>query len=172
VKKSLTVVLVIGTLVLTGCGKKADNASASASPSASATATAAPTASGGFGSAIALGSGVSLTISAPATFTPGTFASNYLPGQAANVFDVTLKNSGTAAIDPTTILLASSSGANTCTDVLDGDNGVTGAPTDPIAAGATANFKFAIGCDAKAGAPLHFDITVGTSTASIDGKIA
>ncbi len=169
-KKSLTVVLVIGALVLTGCGKKSGNASPS--PSESATATAAPTASGGFGSAIALGSGVSLTISTPATFTPGTFASNYLPGQAANVFDVTLKNGGTAAIDPTTISLAASSGANTCTDVLDGDNGVTGPPTDPIAAGATSNFKFAIGCDAKAGAPLHFDITVGTATAAIDGKIA
>lgn len=169
-KKSLTVVLVIGALVLTGCGKKNDNASAS--PSETATATAAPTASGGFGSAIAVGSGVSLTVSSPKAFTPGNFASNYLPGQAANVFDVTLKNGGTAAIDPTTISFAASSGANTCTDVLDGDNGVTGAPTDPIAAGSTSNFKFAIGCDAKAGAPLHFDITVGTSTAAIDGKLA
>lgn len=169
-KKSLTVVLVIGALALTGCGKKSDTAAPA--PTASLTATATPTASGGFGSAIALGSGVSLTISTPKTFTPGTFASNYLPGQAANVFDVTLKNAGTAAIDPTTISLAASSGANTCTDVLDGDNGVSGAPTDPIAPGATSNFKFAIGCDAKAGAPLHFDITVGTSTASIDGKIA
>lgn len=169
-KKSLTAVLVIGALVLTGCGnKKADTAAtATDTPSASAAATA----SGGFGSALALGAGVSLTISTPKTFSPGTFASNYLPGQAANVFDVTLKNGGTTAIDPTTISLAASSGANTCTDVLDGDNGVTGAPTDPIAAGATANFKFAIGCDAKAGAPLHFDITVGTATASIDGKIA
>jgi len=170
VKKSLTVVLVIGALVLTGCGKKSDTASSS--PKETATATAAPTASGGFGSPVALGSGIALTISAPTSFKPGTFASNYLPGQAANVFDVTLKNGGTAAIDPTTISLAASSGANTCTDVLDGDNGVSGAPTDPIAAGATSTFKFAIGCDAKAGAPLHFDITVGTSTASIDGKIA
>lgn len=169
-KKSLTAVLVIGALVLTGCGnKKADTAS---TPTESPTATTAPTASGGFGSPVALGSGVSLTISTPAPFKPGTFASNYLPGQAANVFDVTLKNDGTTAIDPTTISLAASSGANTCTDVLDGDNGVSGAPTDPIAAGATSTFKFAIGCDAKAGAPLHFDITVGTSTASIDGKIA
>lgn len=169
-KKSLTVVLVIGALVLTGCGKKSNTASGS--PKETATATTAPTASGGFGSPLALGNGISLTISAPVSFKPGTFASNYLPGQAANVFDVTLKNGGTAAIDPTTISLAASSGTNTCTDVLDGDNGVSGAPTDPIAAGATSTFKFAIGCDAKAGAPLHFDITVGTSTASIDGKIA
>ncbi len=169
-KKSLTVVLVIGALVLTGCGKKSNNASNS--PKETPTATTAPTASGGFGSPIPLGGGVSLTISPPASFKPGTFASNYLPGQAANVFTVTLKNAGTAAIDPATISLAASSGANTCTDVLDGDNGVSGAPTDPIAAGATSTFKFAIGCDAKAGAPLHFNITVGTSTASIDGKIA
>ena len=169
-KKSLTVVLVIGALVLTGCGKKSVNTSST--PTATATTTAAPTASGGFGSPITLGDGVSLTISTPKSFSPGTFASNYLPGQAANVFDVTLKNSGTVAIDPTTISLAARSGANTCTDVLDGDNGVTGPPTDSIAAGATSNFKFAVGCDAKAGAPLHFDITVGTSTASIDGKIA
>lgn len=169
-KKSLTVVLVIGALVLTGCGnKKADTAS---SASESPTATAAPTASGGFGSPVALGSGISLTMSTPSTFTPGKFASNYLPGQAANVFDVTLKNDGTAAIDPATISITASSGANTCTDVLDGDNGVAGAPTEPIAAGATSTFKFAIGCDAKAGAPLHFDITIGSSTAGIDGKIA
>ena len=169
-KKSLTVVLVVGALVLTSCGgKKADSAG---STSPTPTASVAPSASGGFGSPVSLGGGVSLTISAPASFKPGTFASNYLPGQAANIFNVTVKNGGTAAIDPTTILLAASSGTNTCTDVLDGDNGVSGAPTDPIAAGATSIFKFAIGCDAKTGAPLHFDITVGSSTAAIDGKIA
>ena len=169
-KKSLTVVVVIGALVLTGCGSK--KAVSATSTTTTPTATAAPTASGGFGSPVALGAGVILTISAPASVVPGNFASNYLKGQAANIFNVTLKNSGSAPIDPTTILLAASSGANTCTDVLDGDNGVSGAPTDPIAAGATSTFKFAIGCDAKAGAPLHFNITVGTSTAAIDGKIA
>lgn len=169
-KKSLTVVLVIGALILTSCGgKKADTAS---STTTTPTATAAPTASGGFGSPVTLGAGVTLTISTPASFVPGNFASNYLKGQAANIFTVTLKNSGTSPIDPATISLAASSGANTCTDVLDGDNGVAGAPTDPIAAGTTSTFKFAIGCDAKAGAPLHFNITVGTSTAAIDGKIA
>lgn len=169
-KKSLTVVLVIGALVLTGCGKKANNASSTTTPTATPTATAA--ASGGFGSPVTLGGGISVTISAPTSFKPGNFASNYLPGQAANLFDVSLKNGGTTAIDPTTISLAANSGTNTCTDVLDGDNGVSGAPTDPIAAGATATFKFAVGCDAKAGAPLHIDVTVGSASAGIDGKIA
>jgi hypothetical protein len=162
--------MVVSALVLTGCGKKSDTASRA--PTQTPTASTAPTATGGFGAPLALGGGVSLTISAPARFTPGTFASNYLPGQAANIFDVTLKNGGTTAIDPATISFTASSGTNTCTDVLDGDNGVSGAPTDPIAAGTTSNFKFAIGCDAKAGAPLHFDVTVGPSTASIEGKIA
>lgn len=170
-KKSLTAVLVVGALVLTGCGNKKTD-SASSSSKESLVTTTAPSTSGGFGSPIALSGGVSLTISTPASFTPGNFASNYLPGQVANVFEVTLKNGGTAPIDPTTISLAASSGTNTCTDVLDGDNGVTGAPTDPVAAGASATFKFAIGCDAKSGAPLHFDITVGSSTAAIDGKLA
>ena len=169
-KKSLTVVLVIGVLVLTGCGKKSNTGATTPTPTP--TASTAPTATGGFGAPLTLENGVTLTISAPKKFAPGTFASNYLPGQSANVFDVTLKNGGTAAIDPATISFAASSGTNTCTDVLDGDNGVSGAPTDPIAAGATSNFKVAIGCDAKAGGPLNFDITVGTSTASIKGKIA
>ncbi len=169
-KKSLMLVLVIGALILTGCGKKSEPVASTPTPTP--TASTAPTAAGGFGAALALAGGVSLTISAPTKFTPGTFASNYLPGQAANVFDVTIKNSGTVAIDPATMSFVASSGTNTCTDVLDGDNGVSGAPTDPIAAGATANFKVAIGCDAKAGAPLNFDITVGTSTASIKGTIA
>ncbi len=169
-KKTLTVVAVISALVLTGCGKKANDAVSTTTPTPSESATAA--ASGGFGSPVTLGGGISVTISAPTSFKPGNFASNYLPGQAANVFDVSLKNGGTTAIDPTTIVLAANSGTNTCTDVLDGDNGVAGAPTDPIAAGATATFKFAIGCDAKAGAPLHVDVTVGSSSAGIDGKIA
>jgi hypothetical protein len=170
VKKSLIVVTVIGALVLTGCAKKSD--SGTTRPSPTPTTSTAPTATGGFGTPLTLTGGVSLTISAPAKFVPGNFASNYLPGQAANVFDVTVKNGGTVAVDPTTISFAAKSGPNTCTDVLDGDNGVSGAPTEAIAAGATSTFKFAIGCDAKAGAPLHFDITVGTSTASMDGKIA
>ena len=169
-KKTLTVVVVIGSLVLTGCGKKADNAASTTTPTATPSASAAP--SGAFGSPVTLGGGISVTISAPTSFKPGNFASNYLPGQAANVFDVSLKNGGTTAIDPTTISLAANSGTNTCTDVLDGDNGVAGAPTDPIAAGTTATFKFAVGCDAKVGDPLHVDITIGSSSAGIDGKIA
>jgi ABC-type glycerol-3-phosphate transport system substrate-binding protein len=168
-KKSLVVVGLVAALALTACGgKKADSATSDAPSSASTTAAA----SGGFGSALDLGSGVALTISSPKSFVPGNFASNYLQGQAANLFDVTVKNSGTAALDPSTILLQAASGTNTCTDVLDGDNGITGAPLDPIAVGASITFKFAIGCDAKSGDPLTLSVGVGSSTASIAGKVA
>jgi len=168
-KKSLIAIGLVATIALTACGgKKADSASSAAPDAASTKAATA----GGFGSALDLGEGISLTITAPKSFVPGQFASNYLKGQAANIFDVTVKNAGKADLDPSTILFTVSSGTNACTDVLDGDNGITGAPTDPITAGTTVTFKFAIACDAKAGAPLGLAVAVGAGKASISGKVA
>ena len=168
--KKLIGVRIVATVALSACGaKKADTASSSDS---TATATEAPAATGGFGSALDLGGGIALTLSAPQSFVPGSFATNYLKGQAANIFDVTVKNGGTTPLDTTSIVIQTGSGENTCTDVLDGDNGITGAPTDPIAAGAEVSFKFAIACDAKSGDPLNVSVSVGATSASIDGKIA
>ena len=167
-KKTLIAITLIAGLALTGCGKKADTAKPTESASPSATATV----SSAFGLPITVGTAITLTISKPSTFKPGQFASNYLPGQVANVFNVTLKNGTSAGLDPATISLVARSGTNTCTDVLDGDNNISGAPTDPIAAGSEVNFKFAIGCDAKSGQPLHIDITIGSNTAALDGALA
>lgn len=168
-KKTLIALTLIVGLALTGCSKKADPV---ATPTESPTPSATPTVSNAFGSPITVGTGITVTISKPTTFTPGQFASNYLPGQSANVFTATLKNESGAEIDPATISIVASSGSNTCTDVLDGDNGISGAPTEPIATAGEVNFKFAIGCDAKSGQPLHVDFTVGTSTAGLDGSVA
>ncbi|MDP1721481.1 MAG: hypothetical protein Q8L08_10890 [Candidatus Nanopelagicaceae bacterium] len=168
-KKTLIAVVLIAGLALTACGKKAETA---ATPTESATPSATATVSNNFDSPITVGTGITVTISKPTTFTPGQFASNYLPGQAANVFTATLKNESGSEIDPATISLVASSGSNTCTDVLDGDNGISGAPTEPIATASEVNFKFAIGCDAKSGQPLHIDITIGTTTAALDGTVA
>ncbi len=168
-KKSLIAVGLIAALALSACGGKKSDSGATNTPS---TSTSAAAASGGFGSALNLGGGIALTIGAPKAFVPGQFASNYVKGQAANIFDVTVKNAGSTDLDPSTILFTISSGTNTCTDVLDGDNGITGAPTDPITAGASTSFKFAIACDAKAGDPLSVAVAVGTATASISGKVA
>lgn len=168
-KKILIASTLIAGLALTGCGKEAETA---ATPTESATPSATAVVSNDFGSPITVGTGITVTISQPATFTPGQFASNYLTGQAANVFTATLKNESGSEIDPSTISLIASSGSNTCSDVLDGDNGISGAPTEPIANASEVNFKFAIGCDAKSGQPLHIDITIGSNTAALDGTIA
>lgn len=168
-KKILIASTLIAGLALTGCGNTAEPV---ATPTESATPSATPTVSNAFGSPITVGEGITVTISKPTTFVPGTFASNYLPGQAANVFTATLKNESGSEIDPSTFSLVASSGSNTCTDVLDGDNGISGAPTEPIATASEVNFKFAIGCDAKSGQPLHIDVTIGSNTATLDGTIA
>ena len=167
-KKSLIAVGLVAALALSACGgKKADTVASPDGSKAPVDATA-----GGFGAPLDLGAGISLTISTPKSFVPGQFASNFVKGQAANIFDVTVKNSGTADLDPSSIIFAVNSGTNTCTDVLDGDNGITGAPTDPIAAGASITFKAAIACDAKKGDPLTMAVEVGAGKASLNGKMA
>jgi hypothetical protein len=169
-KKKLIIVALVGAVALTGCSSKKDSTKTGGND-AQVTASA-PSTTGGFGAIQDLGSGVKVTITAPKSFTPGKFASNYLPGQAANIFDVTIANAGTAAIDPASISFTSASGTNACADVLDGDNGVSGPPTEAIAAGTSTTFKIAVGCDAKSGAPIEMTVTIGTKTAAINGKIA
>ncbi|MBC7462897.1 MAG: hypothetical protein H7227_01400 [Actinobacteria bacterium] len=170
-KKGLIVVALASALALTGCAGAKKEATSNGNNDDLVTGTTSTTGAG-FDKPLDLGAGITVTISAPKTFTPGNFASSYLPGQVANVLAVEIKNSGSTEIDPTSISFASDSGDNTCTDVLDGDNGVSGAPTDPIAAGTTASFKIAVGCDAKAGAPLRVSINIGASSVAVDGKIA
>jgi hypothetical protein len=170
-KTRVIVIAAISLLLLAGCSSsKKDGASNGKNDSLVSNGAASSTS--GFGSSLDLGAGIKATVTAPVAFTPGTFASNYFAGQVANVFSVTLVNGGTAPLDPASFSFAAESGTNSCTDMLDGDNGVSGPPTDPIAAGATANFKIAVGCDAKKGAPLHMTLTVDSTTAAIDGKIA
>ncbi len=170
-KKGWIIVALTSALVLTACGGAKKDASSNGDNNDLVTGTTA-TAGAGFDKPLDLGAGVTVTIGSPKSFKPGTFASNYLPGQVANDLAVEIKNTGTAAIDPTSISFVSNSGENNCTDVLDGDSGVAGPPTDPIAAGATASFKIAVGCDAKVGDPLSMSVTVGATSVSIDGTLA
>lgn len=169
-KKGLVVIALAGALALAGCSGAKKDASSSATNQELVSGTTA-TAGAGFDKPLDLGTGVTVSIGAPKTFKPGTFASNYRPGQVANVLAVEIKNAGTAELDPNSISFLSNSGANNCTDVLDGDSGVSGAPTDPIAAGATASFKIAVGCDAKVGDPLTVSVTIGATSVAVDGKL-
>lgn len=159
--------LVAIALILTACG----STSAAPSDSASATDSTAAATAADFGKAIDLGGGISVTVSAPGKFTPGSFASNYLPGQVADLFTIDVTNKGTAPLDLSSISFAPTSGTAFCSDVLDGDNGINGAPTDPVAAGGTASFKYAIACDAKVGDPLALGITYSSTNLTLSGKL-
>ena len=156
------------TLLLAGCGGSTKTADA---PTDAATATAQTQSSAAFGKAIDLGGGVSITVSAPVAFKPTAFASNYFANQVHDKLAISIQNGGSAALDLSTVLITAASGANSCVDVLDGDSGINGAPTDPVAAKASANFNYGVGCDGKVGDPLTLTITLGTDTATVTGTL-
>jgi len=169
--RKVAIALTIAALALTGCSKGSTNGNAAPDQSSSLTETKAPSATIAFGGDQTLKTGVVITVTDPVSFTPGQFASNYVKTQVANKFDVTIKNGGTTDVDMTTVTILSKSGSNNCVDVLDGDNGIIGAPTDPLAAGATATFSYGIACDAKVGDPLNISISVGADVINVDGKL-
>jgi len=156
-------------LVLTACG---NSQAAAPADTPEATETSAAATAANFGAPVDLGGGVTVTISAPAAFKPGDFASNYLPGQLADLFTIEVKNGGKAALDLSTVAFSATTGGNFCTDLLDGDNGINGAPTDPVAIGGSISFKYAIACDAKAGDPLELGIAFGDINAALKGTLA
>ena len=174
-KKSLAALsvsaIVLASLTLTACGNKAPK-ELPASETKTLVEEAAPTATIGFDSPLDLGDGVTITVSTPSSFTPTIFASNFVKGQVANVFNIDVKNGGTKDLDLSVLSLIVESEKAFCSEVLDGDSGITGAPLEPVAAGSSATFKYGIGCDAKKGAPLNLKITLGTNVIAVDGTIA
>ncbi len=128
--------------------------------------------SGAVGGDIDLGNGVKVKLSSPTSFAPGAFASNYVKGQTANLFEATVTNGGSKTLDWATVsFITTSTGSSACNDVLDGDNGVNGQPQGTLAAGASETFKFGVACDTKPGAELNVAITVGDKTAEVKGKL-
>ena len=173
-KKSLAALsvaaFVVASLSLTACGNKAPKER----PASEVTTVeeAAPTATIGFDSPLDLGDGVSLTVSTPAAFTPTIFASNFVKGQVANVFSMNVTNGSAADLDLSTLSLVVESGSAFCSEVLDGDSGINGAPLEALAAGASTSFKYGVACDAKKGVPLNLKITYGTNVIAVDGTLA
>ncbi len=105
------------------------------------------------------------------SFTPGEFASNFQKGMVANKFEVTIENVGATELDLSGISITPASGQSTCTDILDGDNNINGAPTDPIAAGSSATFSYGVGCLAKVGEPLDLSVSIGDQVVSVSGTL-
>ena len=163
------VALAITSTLLTSCGGKAEEVAVSGPELVE---TQAPTVATGFGAPLDLGNGLSVTFSTPERFTPGKFASNYTKGQLANKFSVTINNGGTTELDPTTIIIASNAGGKNCVDVLDGDAGIEGAPSDLVKSGASITFQYGVACAAKAGEPLNLSVSLGSALVAVDGKLA
>jgi hypothetical protein len=123
----------------------------------------APQASGGFDAPVVTPDKVSYTLSSPANFTPGKFASGMLPGQINERFDLNVTNGSAAELDLATLIVKGSTTTGDCVDIFDGDNQMEGAPTTPLAAGASAKFSWGLSCPGKSGE----DISVILSNANV-----
>lgn len=165
-------------LALTSCGgsgQSSGKASGSSSDSSAlvSTATAAPQASGSFGSVVTLPSGVAFTIDKQAIFTPTKFSSGQIDGQRFNSFEITVKNAAATPLDLGTLILTTTTAADAgCVDIFDGQVGLQGAPSNPVAAGGTTTFKWAVSCPGKTGDPLDVNLTTdGTTSVDVKGKL-
>ena len=123
----------------------------------------APQASGGFDAPVVTPDKVSYTLSSPANFTPGKFASGMLPGQINERFNLNISNGSAAELDLATLIVKGSTTTGECVDIFDGDNQMEGAPTTPLAAGASAKFSWGLSCPGKSGE----DISVLLSNANV-----
>lgn len=180
-KLSRLALIAIGTagliLVLASCGGGKSGGTSGNSTQSSGLVTApstAPQASGNFGAVVTLPSHVTFTLDKLAVFIPTKFSSGQIDGQVFNSFDITVKNATTTPLDLGALILTSVAGTTgDCVDIFDGQVGLQGAPSDPVAAGATAMFKWAISCPGKAGDPLTISMTTdGVATVEVKGKLA
>lgn len=126
-------------------------------------------ATGGFDSEIKLPTGESYILSSPSKFTPGKFASGIVVGQSNYRFDVTTKNGGNADLDLAVLIVQGSTSSGACVDVFDGDNNINGAPAEPLPAGQSKTFTWALSCPGKAGDDLAVKLLSG-ETALIEAK--
>ena len=173
-KTRFSQVIVLGlaaALLLTGCGKSDTGLNTAPGDASEFVEEAAPTVATGFGAPLDLGADTTITFQENTSFTPGAYASNYQKGMATNKFDITVENKGTSALDLANMVIAMKSGMDTCVDILDGDNDINGAPTDPLAAGASATFTYGVGCLAKAGAPLELTVSFNESVVAVVGTL-
>jgi hypothetical protein len=173
-QKRLAQIAIIGlvtSIVLTGCGKKDSGLNTNPGDASVYTDAAAPTVTTGFGSELELGKDITITFQENSKFTPGEYASNYQKGMVANKFDITVLNKGSKPLDLATMAISMKSGDNTCVDILDGDNNINGAPTDPVVSGASVTFTYGVGCLAKFGAPLELGVSLGSEVVGVTGTL-
>jgi len=133
----------------------------------------APQASGGFDAPVVTPDKVTYTLLSPANFTPGKFASGMLPGQINERFNLNVTNGSAAELDLATLIVKGSTTTGDCVDIFDGDNQMEGAPTTPLAAGASAKFSWGLSCPGKAGEDISVLLSNGTVTLiEVTGKLS
>ena len=132
-----------------------------------------PQASGAFDTPVVTPDKVSYTLSAPSHFAPGKFASGMLPGNLNQRFDLSVTNNSTKTLDLATLIVKGSTATGECVDIFDGDNKMEGAPTSPLATGATSQFSWGLSCPGKNGEELSVILTNGTTALiEVKGKLA
>jgi hypothetical protein len=165
----------IFALTLTACGGESDSVTTTAEEGQALVEVVeeAVQASGGFDAPVVTPDKVSYTLSSPASFTPGKFASGMLPGQINERFDVTVENGSAADLDLATLIIKGSTTTGDCVDIFDGDNQMEGAPATPLAAGASASFSWGLSCPGKSGEDISVTLSNGISNLiEVTGKLA
>lgn len=158
-KLALTVAL---AFTLSACGG-ADEAVQVDDQTLVTTAEETPQATGGFDAPVVTPDKISYTLSSPAHFTPGKFASGMLPDQINERFNLSVTNGSASDLDLAILIVKGSTTTGDCVDIFDGDNQMEGAPTSPLAPGASAKFSWGLSCPGKSGE----DISVVLSNANV-----
>jgi hypothetical protein len=161
-------------LSLVACGgSKSGGKAVTDSSSLITNTSAAPQASGSFGSVVTLPDKVAFTLDKLAVFVPTKFSAGQIDGQTFNSFEITVKNGSTTELDLSTLILTTTTVASgACVDIFDGQVGLGGAPSTPLAAGASTTFKWAVSCPGKSGDLLDISMTTdGTTNVDVKGKL-
>jgi len=162
-------------LALTSCGGSSDKAAGGTSDASALvnTTTAAPQASGAFGSVVTLPDGTAFTLTKQAVFVPTKFSSGQVDGERFNSFDITVTNGTKDPLDlGILILTTTASDGQGCVDIFDDQNGLHGAPSDPVAPGGTLTFGWAVSCPGNVGDALNVTMTTdGTTNVEVKGKL-
>lgn len=163
-------IVMVTTLAACGGGNSGAETPSSA-PTTSAPAVA--QASGAFGSVVTLPSGVAFTLNRQAVFIATKFSAGQIDGQRFNSFEITAKNGAKTPLDLSALILtATTVNAGACVDIFDGQIGISGSPSDPIVAGASTTFKWALSCVGKAGDLLDISLTTdGVTNVDVKGKL-
>jgi hypothetical protein len=168
-KLALTVAL---AFTLSACGG-ADEAVQVDDQTLVTTAEETPQATGGFDAPVVTPDKISYTLSSPAHFTPGKFASGMLPDQINERFNLSVTNGSAADLDLAILIVKGSTTTGDCVDIFDGDNQMEGAPTSPLAPGASAKFSWGLSCPGKRGEDVSVVLSNGTvNLIEVTGKLS